>query len=368
MTTFEILVGAPAFWRRAAADIAAARRRVYVQAMSFEGDAAGLAVAAAIAASGAADRRVLVDDYSRRVVNDRPIRSRLGRRDRVLQAEVAATDRMFRDLAAGGAPVRVTNPIGPLGANYPARNHKKLIVADHVAWLGGVNFCDHNFAWHDFMLRLEGEAAADFLAGDFAATFAGAPRAARADLGDLALYTLDGRSNAGPFAAVTALIGAARQAICIISPYLTFPVTTALAAAARRGVAVQLITPWANNKPIVRDALLATARRAGFDVRLTPGMSHLKGLLVDDTHLIVGSSNFDFVSLAAEEELMAVITAPAVIADFHRLIIAPALREAKPPGHRRVPLLQGLASGLALRIADQVARAARNARRTAVDW
>ena len=368
MIDFQILVGSSPFWARAAQDVADARRRLYVQAMSFEGDAAGLAVASAINASPAADRRVLVDDYSRLTVNDRAVRSRAGRRDLALQAEVAATDRMFRDLAAGGAPVRVTNPVGRFGANYPARNHKKLIVADDVAWIGGVNFCDHNFAWHDFMLRIEDAAAADFLAGDFEATFAGAPRAARADRPGLTLHAMDGRSNAAAFAELTALIAAARTQICVISPYLTFPITGALAVAAKRGVAVQLITPWANNKPIVRNALLATALSSGFDVRLLPEMSHLKGMLIDDAHLVVGSSNFDFVSLAAEEELMAVITEPGVIADFRRQIIEPALLEAQPPGDRPVSRLAGLASGLALRIADGVARSARGARRMAIDW
>ena len=58
---FELLVGSVAFWQRAGQDIAAARRRVLVQAMTFEGDAAGQSVARAVADSSAADRRVLVD-------------------------------------------------------------------------------------------------------------------------------------------------------------------------------------------------------------------------------------------------------------------------------------------------------------------
>ncbi len=38
--------------------------------MTFEGDAAGQAVAGAVIASPARERRVLVDDYTRHVVND----------------------------------------------------------------------------------------------------------------------------------------------------------------------------------------------------------------------------------------------------------------------------------------------------------
>lgn len=368
MTKIELLVGSDAFWARAAWDIASARRRLYVQAMSFEGDDAGKAVAGAIMASPARDRRVLVDTYSTVVISDRFVLSPAGLFDRALRAEAKATRAMFDDLVRAGARVRVTNPVGPLYLHYPARNHKKLIVADEVAYIGGINFSDHNFAWRDLMLRLEGDAAAQVLARDFEATFDGAPGPWREDLGDLVLHGLDGRSNVQGFAEIIALIEAAAREITIVSPYLTFPFTDALARAARSGVAVTLITPLANNKPLLRTYLLGAARRARFQVRLTPGMSHLKGLLIDDRYLVVGSSNFDFVSVAAEEELMAVVARPEVIADFRRRVIEPASRGALPLGAYRVAPFVGRASGWGLKIADRVARAARLSPRTARDW
>jgi cardiolipin synthase len=363
---YELHVGAPAFWRRAAGDIAGARRRVLVQAMTFEGDAAGLSVAVAIAGSAAADRRVLVDAYSRAVISDRWVTGPRARLAPELRNEVEATDAMFADLGRRGVGVRVTNPFGPLMANYPARNHKKLIVADDVAWLGGINFSDHNFAWADFMLRLEGGSAADFLGEDFQATWAGAPHAASAQLDDLSLISLDGRSNDRFFADYEALIAGARRELLVMSAYLTFPFTDPLAAAARRGIAVTLITPRDNNKPIVRDNLLRFARRAGLDVRLTPGMSHAKGLLIDGEALVVGSCNFDFASLAAEEELVAIIRAPEVIAAFRREVIEPALADARTPG--AASSFAGLHAYTTLKLAEVVARSARRARRTAVDW
>jgi cardiolipin synthase len=364
LTGYELHVGAPAFWRRAAGDIARASRRVLVQAMTFEGDAAGLPVAAAVAQSAAADRRVLVDAYSRAVVSDHWVAG--PRLTPELRAEVEATSEMFVDLARRGVGVRVTNPFGPLMTNYPARCHKKLIVADDVAWLGGVNFSDHNFAWADFMLRLEGAEAADFLAGDFADTWAGAPRAASATFGDLSLISLDGRSNDRFLADYEALIAAAGREILVMSAYLTFPFTEPLAAAARRGVAVTLVTPKDNNKPMVRDDLLRFARRAGLDVRLTPGMSHAKGLLIDNEALVAGSCNFDFASLAAEEELIAIVRAPEMIAVFRREVLGPALAGASRPSPASP--FAGLRAHAALKLAEFVARRARHARRTAVDW
>lgn len=365
---FELLVGAPAFWERAAADIATARRRVLVQAMTFEADAAGQPVAAAIGASRASDRRVLVDDYSRLVVSDRWVAGRQDRLSSELKQEVAATRAMFLDLLRSGVSVRLTNPIGRLFTNYPARNHKKLIVADDTAYIGGINFSDHNFAWHDFMLRIEGVAAADWLAEDFGSTFAGRPRAAGLDLRDARFWSLDGRGNAAAFGELMAMIAAARRRITVISPYLTFPVTGALSGAARRGVQVQLITPWPNNKPIVRDSLLWTAQRSGFEIVLLDDMIHLKGMVIDGACLVVGSSNFDFVSLAAEEEFMAAIADPAVIADFEARIVAPALARALPAHAHRIDFGAGVRAGLALRLAQAVAMSARGARRTAVDW
>jgi cardiolipin synthase len=336
--------------------------------MTFEGDTAGQAVADAIGGGVAADRRVLVDDYSRFVVSDRWVAGPREKLSAPLRAEVEATHAMFAALAAAGVGVRRTNPIGRLFTNYPARNHKKLIVADDVAYVGGINFSDHNFRWHDFMLRIQGAAAADWMAEDFQATWRGEARAGRIDLSGVSLRSLDGRSNAAAFGDLMAMIGAARGEIVVISPYLTFPVTGALARAARRGVRVRLITPWPNNKPTVRDHLLATARHAGFEVTLLGEMIHLKGLLIDGARLVIGSSNFDFVSLAAEEELMAVVDDAATIADFEARVVRPALDGALPAGAPGISPIRGWIATGALKIAQGVAISARHARRTAVDW
>jgi cardiolipin synthase len=362
----QLLVGADVFWARARLDVAAAKRRVLVQAMSFEGDAAGFSVAEAIASSAAADRRVLVDDYTRVNINDQEVRSRAGRRDAALQAEVIATHEMFRALIEVGVAVRITNPIRPLGLNYPCRNHKKLVVADDVAFIGGVNFSGHNFAWPDLMLRLEGALAANFLADDFQRTFEGLAAPSSLDFGTVRLLALDGRFNRAGFGEVFRLIRGAQREIVVVSPYLTAPFTDVLGAAARAGITVRVLTPWPNNKPIVRDALLWACRRRGFEVVLGPVMSHLKGLLIDAEHLVLGSSNFDFASIAAEEEFLAIVSDPAVIADFQARVIAPALGTAVSPSVSREA--RGLWADVALRAAAIVASATRAFPRGAIDW
>lgn len=227
---YELLVGSQAFWQRAQADIAAAHRRVLIQAMTFEGDSAGQAVAAAIAASGAADRRVLVDDYTRHVIND----TFLSRsRDEALHAEAQATWAMFDRLADAGVGLRITNPVGRNPLRYALRNHKKLLVMDDAVWLGGINFSEHNFAWHDMMLRIAHPGLAGWLAAAFERDWQGECGAARAAFPGIEMLSVDGSGNAAHLAPLLDLFAGARRRIEVISAYPTFPFVSAMASAAR---------------------------------------------------------------------------------------------------------------------------------------
>lgn len=365
---FELLVGSDSFWRRAESDIRAARRRLYVQAMTFEADAAGAKVGRAISTCRALDRRVLVDHFTRYVISDRFVYSPGYLSDPAFRTEVRDTYAMFRGLRRDGVGVRLTNPWGALLHRFPFRNHKKLIVADDVAYIGGINFSDHNFEWSDLMLRLEGRDIADRLAQDFHDTYAGRSRPWIADFGDLRLYGFDGRDNATGFAEIIDQIGRARQSVCVVSPYLTFPFVGALEQAAARGVKVQLITPLKNNKPIVRDYLLRAARNAGFDVRLTAEMIHLKGMLIDGGVLVLGSSNFDFVSYLGEDELVAVISNPDLAADFTSRVIEPALRSSLPGDEHWPSVWEGVRSHALLKSAEWLVGLGRNGKRGSLDW
>ncbi len=95
--------------------------------------------------------------------------------------------------------------------------------------------------------------------------------------------------------------------------------------ARRRGVGVSVVTPGVNNKPILRGYIAGLARREGFDLVQTPQMSHAKAVLIDGATVILGSSNFDFVSYEAEAEIIAVFEDAELAAELHRRLIAPAL-------------------------------------------
>ncbi len=331
--------------------MAAAKARVLVQAMTFEGDTAGQSVAEAIAASSAGDRRLLVDDYTRHVINDRFL---LLSRDAALRAEARATWDMFDGLKARGVALRITNPVGRNPLAYATRNHKKLLVIDGTAWIGGINFSDHNFAWHDMMLRIEDAKVAQWLAGEFDRDWQGCPRAARGQFGDIDLLSLPGNGNEAAFATLLARIAGAGRSIEVISAYPTFPFVDAMAQAAKRGVPVTLYTPRPNNKPVIRDYLMRVAQKTGLQVRLLPEMTHMKAALIDGEALVVGSSNFDFVSHRANAEYVATISDPALIAEAEARLFAPARALSSEPDAADHSLWRGLSASMGLRLADML--------------
>jgi cardiolipin synthase len=274
-------------------------------------------------------------------------------RDPALAAEARTTWAMFDELKQNGAGVRVTNPVGGNPFRYPVRNHKKLLVMDGVAWVGGINFSDHNFAWHDLMLRIEDAEVADWLAGEFDRDWDGAPRPALAQYPGLKLLSLDGTDNARQLDALLARIDGARHSLEMVSAYATFPFVDAMAAAARRGVAATLYTPVANNKPIVRDYLCGIAERSGLTIRLTPGMTHAKALLIDGEMLVLGSCNFEFVSYRTNCEFIALVEDAALIADFEARLLAPMRANSAATCAGDVPRWRSTGARLALKAADR---------------
>lgn len=354
--TMRLLVDAAEFWPAAARDIASAHDYVFAQALSFEGDAAGLGLAGALLASPARDKRVLVDSFSKVVVSDRCIAAPLNLFDRGLRHEVRETRLMWDRLQKSGVPVRFTNPAGPLLTRLPARNHKKLVVIDdRVAYVGGINFSDHNFAWRDLMLRIEAEDVARFLRDDFLRTWRGQGAAASARFEGLELHALDGRSNEARFEWVLELLDRAREDVYVECAYLTAPFMGRLRAASERGVAVTIVAPERNNWRLAQRFLAWQAAASAMEVRLYRGrMTHMKAMLVDGSHLVLGSANFDLWSYRFQEEYLGLVTAPAILADFRERVMTEGLAGSHlcPAGVGRIR--GGLAS-LELRSLERVA-------------
>src|SRR6266849_5933368 len=329
--SFELLIDFSEFWSRLSADIRSAVESVFVQTFAFEGDEVGKQLSTALLSSGAPDRRVLADSFTRIVLSDRFRYSPANFFDRELRREARATAAMFREIKCAGVELKFTNAYGVTPRRLLSRNHKKLIVIDDAtAYFGGINFSEHNAAWHDLMLRTDDADAVAFLREDFLSTWAGRDQIARGEFAGIELFTLDGRANRLVFQRVLDLIDAARQTIFVESPYITFPFYERLREAARRGVDVKIVTPEQNNWSYFAKYARVESARSQIDLRLYQGgMSHLKAMLIDNEFLIAGSSNFDYLSYRLYQEVIGVITAPEAIAQFRERVMLPDLARAR---------------------------------------
>jgi len=329
---FRLLVDSEEFAAQLVQDISAARRSVYIQAMTFDADTSGLRVARAITAAPAPDRRVLIDAVSRAIVSDRFVFGPRNWLDDALRQEWRATRRLAGELPGQGVGVRITNPFGPLWLRFFARNHKKLAVIDgRISYIGGINFSDHNFAWHDMMLRIDDPEIAAFLEADFLSTWRGRNQSAFRSFPGIDIYLLDGPSNGRTFEPVIDIVRGARKSIFVESTYFALPFFSRLREIGTAGPSNVLLTSEANNWPQMRIYVPWEAWRSGIELRLYPSrLTHLKAILVDGRNLIMGSANFDFFSYWIYQEIVAVVRDPEVITAFQDRILIPDLAKSLP--------------------------------------
>jgi len=288
----------------------AAERRVLIQVMTFDGDASGLAVADRMveAVRRGVDVRLLVDCFALRYVSDRPAK------DPEVREEAAETAAMFERLREAGVAVTFTQPFGPVLFFGLSRNHKKLYVVDDHAYLGGINISDHNFAWRDFMIRIEDPAVVETLAGDFACTEQGERR------------SLSGSvvTNSGIEPVFNDIVSGASRSLVLASPY-SLDVGIVGLLEHSPAPAKTVIMARHNNFRWLRAAephIWGRLARIGVDLRTYPDFFHARFLLADDDRLLVGSSNFSRHSFRCNQEVCLLITDTDFIADFKARMLA----------------------------------------------
>jgi len=326
MTT-ELLIDFDEFWSRLNEDIRLAQQSVFVQTFAFEGDQVGQKLSDALLSSPAQDKRILADSFTRIVLSDRFRYSPANIFAKKLRHEAKETERMIQKLKAAGVAIRFTNPYALSPRKLLSRNHKKLIIIDHAtAYIGGINFSEHNAAWHDMMVRIDEGDAVEFMREDFLSTWKGRDQVADLEFNGVEVLMLDGRTNRGAFQRVLDLIDAAQDSIFVESPYITFPFYERLREASRRGAEVKIVTPEQNNWNCFANYARRESARSQIDLRLYQGrMSHLKAMLVDDKYLIAGSSNFDYLSYRLYQEIVGIFTDAQVIKEFRERVMLPDL-------------------------------------------
>ncbi|MDI6808844.1 MAG: phosphatidylserine/phosphatidylglycerophosphate/cardiolipin synthase family protein [Candidatus Eisenbacteria bacterium] len=326
----QILVDSQEFCESLRHDLLSSRDYSFIQTLSFEGDSAGKMLASLLLSSKCADKRILVDSFTKFRLSDKLVYSPKNLFNSKLRREVRETTGMIEHLRKSGIGMRFTNPNGPLFMRAAARNHKKLLVLDdRVAYVGGINFSEHNFYWHDMMLRIEDQGVAEFLKEDFLSTWNGHNLNASRRFEGVEFHLLDGVSNEASFMPILGLLRNSKRRIWVESPYLTFPFSRILRELRSNGVSVTIVTPEENNEKLLKECLLWESARSDFDLRLYKGrMTHLKAILIDDDFLLVGSANFDYLSYHSQQEVVAVVSDPDVIQSFKERIVSKDLENS----------------------------------------
>ena len=314
----QLLVDADEFWNALATDIANAQHRIWLQTLSLEADTAGLPLGDALANSAARDKRLLVDAFSQHIISDKFIYAPRNALNQVLQAEVRGTREMIARLRENNVKVGVTNPAGLLWHRLPSRDHRKLVlIDDRIAYIGGINFSQHNFEWHDLMIRIDDADMAAFLRADFEATWNGKPVNAVGKFEGIELHNLSGHGNEEMTELTLDVIRNSKRSILAITPYLTFPFSDAMAEARRNGARVTILSPEINNRVSLRRYVHRIAHQHGFELRHYLGrMSHLKAMLIDEECVIAGSTNFDWPTYHVLAETIAIIRDAEFVRSF----------------------------------------------------
>jgi cardiolipin synthase len=314
----ELLVDGPATFSAMSEAIRAARSRIDMESYEFDNQAGAQFAAMLLAA-----------------------RSRGVAVNLIYDAWGAADTRaaLFDRLRAGGVQVLEYNPIGTLQAptNVNHRDHRKLLCVDgRICITGGVNISKvyenapapvgtdaDNQAWRDTDVRIEGPVAAQFeqffmetWRAQHGSPIALPPQPPITPAGDTVVQAIDGAPEDGQpliYRTLLASIALARHSVHLTTGFFvpTPDMSDALAAAARRGVDVQIIVPsQSDSKQAV------WAGRAKYGPLLEAGVRiherlgrilHAKTAVIDGAWSAVGSSNLDWRSAIWNNEIDAIV-------------------------------------------------------------
>ena len=251
----------------------------------------------------------------------------------------------FERLAAGGVALLEFNPLNPLSAKSPwlinNRDHRKLLVVDgRTAFVGGINISSvyasgsaslrgrggdpENVAWRDTHIQIEGPAVGE-MQKLFVETWQkqrGNPLAAKDYFPALLpqggeIVRAIGSTPDDPYSQmyltlISAIGNAERQVYVTNAYFVPDPqLLKALTDAAKRGVDVKLILPSHSDSAVVFHAgrsHYAALLEGGVKLyERTGALLHAKTAVIDGVWSTVGSTNLDWRSFLANDEVNAVV-------------------------------------------------------------
>ncbi len=319
------------------ADIAAAKRYVYLEYFNFRNDSIGRALFTLLdkKAREGVKVRVIYDDFGN-VSNDRPLRKR-----------------HLRQLKSRHIDVEVFDPIVFPYLNHAwHRDHRKIVVIDDkIVYTGGMNVADYYIhgkpeigQWRDMHVRLEGDVVpiyrnifcamwerctgeridvTEYFALDSTVVRSPfEPVPVRTDTlpGGFCVGVANREPHTSPTVIRKAYIDAldnAQHCVQIVNPYFTLvpSVKRALYRALERGVKVEIMLSTKCDVGVSPDVAAYHAKRLmerGADIYYyEDGFHHTKIMMVDSLFCTVGSANLNSRSLRYDYEVNAFIMDPA---------------------------------------------------------
>lgn len=294
-----LLPDGDAVFQAAYAAIQAAVRRVWLEMYIIEPDDIGQQAIEALAeaARRGCDVRLLYDRWGS---------------SRIRQQHL-------QPLLDAGGSVAVFNPLWPWRkfgrkiATMLHRDHRKLLLADQTAFVGGTNISTEYGGpgpelFYDLALRLEGPCIAHLEAQFVDAYAAAAHRLPRPTVSPtyyeenvpVRVLALNRRQRQRSLdEGLRALLASAQNYCYLTTPYFVPPrwFVRALQQATGRGVEVRILTAGASDIPMARIAgrhLYAELLRSGIRIyELAHPVLHAKCLVVDGRYSVVGSYNVD---------------------------------------------------------------------------
>lgn len=255
-----------------------------------------------------------------------------------------ADEEMFLEMEKSGVQVRVFRPVAPWRkrSGILGRNHRKnLIVDGRVAYTGGMNIGNDwsrkisgHKVWRDTQMSIEGPGAAacELLFREAWRKVGGM------DVEQSCHYQVDGD---GPGESDCLIVGGSgfskrktirrlysgafahsREEIDLTVPYFVPPkrLVKAMRDAESRGVAIEVLVPGVSDVGLadwLRGCLYPSLIGDGIEFYEYQGSTlHAKSMVVDDRLAIVGSANFDFLSISLNWELAVVIDDPMIVKDL----------------------------------------------------